>query len=128
MEFDIKLVDCAGDYGPGNPPTLMLRREQAPPGDDRWYVAATPILDGQLEWVTSTVSSDYLRIPMYSYTLPAHQGLAVLSGVQFGLVALGNLALPSPPRRVILASNTLTHTGEPLQRFWLGLALLVAEH
>jgi len=126
VKFHVMTVDCSQPPADGSPPILMLRREQVHPGQGAWSVANSPIDSIGIKWSIVTAASDFVRVPLFSYTAKDKAELLVAAGVQMGLEtweAAGQVGLPT---EALLAIYDSQPAGEDRQwrRFWLGLALL----
>lgn len=129
MDFEHVFVRTETATG-SEPPVLALSAEQAKTGDGTWYVVGAPVAPSDKpSYNIVTNKSEYVRIPLYSYT--TQKALPSLVGAT-SQVAVNAIASLSPQlagkeiKRVVFGIGPVDAVEEEERtRFWLGIAILV---
>lgn len=133
MKLDVVQVDLEKTkaHWPADMPFAPAYMKKFKPGDPlRWMVLDAPFNPGETPSWALTEHDEYLRIPLFSYTLSAQSDLALAFMLQFGLSCAGHF--PAPVEKFFVA------TGKPVEllydldtntnvglRYWVGFAVIL---
>lgn len=93
-----------------------------------WQVLDAPYNSGQLPSFASTAADEYIRIPLFPYTLNPTGDIALAFMLKFGLSFVGHIShkikllhiVTGNPVELVYNEKTLTH-----MRYWVGFAFVL---
>ncbi len=127
----IDLATTRARWPAGQPFAPALIKSKSKLDKGRWCVLSAPLEPGnEPEWAYAE-SDDYVRIPLFQYTLNPAADLALAFMLQIGLSCAGHLpksvtdfyVVTGTPVELLYDSDTDINTG---LRYWFGFAVVTA--
>lgn len=106
-------------------PALVVAKQPGQP--EEWTVVDAPVRDKEQPSFGYTTHDQYLRIPLFEYTLNPKADLAMAAIVQIGLACVGYVQKPIKTLHVVAGNPVDLLYGDDINtpvgiRYWFGFA------
>lgn len=110
-------------------PAIVSKRRKL--GSSKWHVLSAPFMENEPPQWSIADSDEYVRVPLFSYTLSPRAELALAFPLQVGLSCAGYLprsithlyVAAGNPVELLYDSDTDINTG---LRYWFGFAVVTS--
>jgi hypothetical protein len=106
-------------------PALVQAKQPGQP--EEWLVVDRPVTQNEPPSIACTVSDQYIRIPLFVYSLSPKADLALAEMVQIGISCVGHILKPVKTLHVVSGNPVDLLYGDDINtpvglRYWFGFA------